>query len=125
MSRTTLKVCGGVPKEISEKSAECEWRWRGTVEAVERAQHTLSIQEIVNGHWMRAIGDVGSFEDLLHVRLGLETHVLLAEAGDMLLNVCILLLAVRTSSAGGCACRDGGDDGGDDDLQAVQTRVSS
>jgi hypothetical protein len=38
-----------------------------------------------------AVGDVRRLEDLLHVRLGLDAHVLLAERSGLLLDVGVLL----------------------------------
>ena len=46
---------------------------------------------------MRAVGDVGCLEHLLHVRLGLDAHVLLAEGLGLLLEVRILLSSVSES----------------------------
>jgi hypothetical protein len=61
-----------------------------------RVIRTLGVQEVGNGHEMCAISDVGSFEDLLGMCLGLNAHVLLTERLRMFLDVCVLLETVRT-----------------------------
>lgn len=54
-------------------------------------KRTLGVQEVADGHWVAAVGDVGRFEDLLHVRLRLDAHVLLAKRSSLLLDVGVLL----------------------------------
>lgn len=56
--------------------------------------HTLGIQEVADGHWVGAVGNVWGLEDLLGVCLGLDTHVLLAET------------AITSVSAAHCAQMD-------------------
>src|SRR5690242_1703006 len=94
VSSTTLKSWGGVPREISEKSdsvSRCSfWGRRGAM----GLRRTLCVQEVANGDWVRAVGDVGRLEHLLGVGLGLDAHVLLAERLCVLLNVCVFLGAV-------------------------------
>jgi hypothetical protein len=47
---------------------------------------------------MGAIGDVRCLEDLLHVRLGLQAHVLLAKRSCLLLDVGMLLLSLSADA---------------------------
>lgn len=87
MSRTTLKVWGGVPREISEKSGRCEQLSRNSAERRLAMRRTLSVQEVADRHRMGAVRNVRRLEDLLYVRFGLQAHVLLAKRSDLLLNI--------------------------------------
>jgi hypothetical protein len=60
-----------------------------------KEEHTLCVQEVANGHWVRSVGDVRRLEHLLNVRLGLDAHVLLAEDLCLLVEASILLCIVR------------------------------
>lgn len=86
VSRTTLKLWGGVPTVISEKSR------RGSESAsVERrvARLTLSVHEVGNGHRVRAISmnDLG-VEDVVCASVGAGgAHVFLTEALDVRLDI--------------------------------------
>ena len=86
----TLKSCGGVPREISEKSTALSAAYRDAMSDVERAQLTLSIQEVAHGDSVvRAVLVDGSLlEHLIGVRLGSDAHVLLAKVLDMSVDVC-------------------------------------
>jgi hypothetical protein len=44
---------------------------------------------------VKSIAHVGSLEDVVHVRLGLDAHVLLTKCLSVLLDVCIFLAAFR------------------------------
>jgi hypothetical protein len=90
VSSTTLNVCGGVPREISEKSGRSQLLPVAAADSA-RALLTLRVEEVANGHGVGAVGDVRRLEDLLHVRLGLDAHVLLAERSGLLLDVGVLL----------------------------------
>ena len=57
---------------------------------------TLRIEEIGDRDWVGTICDIWRLEHLLHVRLGLDAHVLLAKCPRMLLDIGMLLEAVRT-----------------------------
>jgi hypothetical protein len=72
---------------------------------------------------MGAIGNVRRLEDLLHVRLGLQAHVLLAERGGLLLDVGVFLhvLADASVAVARCVCIDGTSS----DLQAAPTEAPS
>jgi hypothetical protein len=63
---------------------------------------TLSIQKVGDRNRVRSIGNVRCLEDLFHVSLGLDAHVLLAEGLRVLLDVGVLLhtvsIAVSTMS---------------------------
>jgi len=100
VSRTTLNVWGGVPREISEKSGASKQLSHVARELPRTAKLTLGVQEVADGHRVAAVGDVGCFEDLLHVRLRLDAHVLLAERSSLLLDVGVLLSRVLD-----CRCR--------------------
>ena len=56
-----------------------------------RAERTLSVEEVADGHWMCAVGDIRRLEDLLDVRLRLDAHILLAKSLHLLLEVGVLL----------------------------------
>lgn len=86
VSRTTLKVCGGVPMVISEKSTiMVKWIRTSIADGL-----TLSIQEVAHGDSVvRAVLVDGSLlEHLIGVRLGSDAHVLLAKVLDMSVDVC-------------------------------------
>ena len=91
VSRTTLKVCGGVPREISEKSSVDEQLSQNAAERMLSTERTLRIQEVADRHRVGAVGNVWRLEDLLYMRFGLQTHVLLAERSDLLLDIGMLL----------------------------------
>jgi hypothetical protein len=63
----------------------------GYAERQRAAGRTLGVQEVADGYWVGAVGDVRRLEDLLHVRLRLQAHVLLAERGGLLLDVGVFL----------------------------------
>lgn len=102
VSRTTLKSWGGVPSEISEKSGGVSGCLKLCADAVGRWR-TLGVQEVADGHWVRAIGNVGCLEHLLGMVLRLDAHVLLAERLCVLLNVCVFLGAVSQCRHGRAA----------------------
>lgn len=56
-----------------------------------RLRLTLRVEEVADGYWMGAIGNVGRLEHLLSVGLRLDAHVLLAEGFCVLLDVCVFL----------------------------------
>jgi hypothetical protein len=76
-----------------------------------QARLTLRVQKVADGHGVGAVGDVRRLEDLLHVRLGLDAHVLLAERGSLLLDVGVLLSRVSARALARDACRVGCEDG--------------
>jgi hypothetical protein len=54
--------------------------------------HTLSVQEVANGDGVASLSVHGGLlEHLVHVLLGADAHVLLAESLDVLADVCALL----------------------------------
>jgi hypothetical protein len=63
-------------------------------------RRTLGVQEVADGHWVRAVGDIRRLEHLLSVVLGLDAHILLAERLCVLLDVRVFLCIVRP-----CRCR--------------------
>lgn len=102
VSRTTLKSCGGVPREISEKSNGVS-RWLELWRTSNRERRTLSVQEVADGHWVRAVSHVGRLEHLLGMVLRLDAHVLLTERLCVLLDVCVFLRVVRFEGHGDVA----------------------
>ena len=60
---------------------------------------TLGVKVVADRYWVKSVTDVGSLEDLVHVRLRLDAHVLLAQSLSMLLDACVFLAAVRSSPA--------------------------
>lgn len=56
------------------------------------AQRTLGVQEVADGHWVGAVGNVGRLEHLLDLCLGLEgAHVLLLDGLGLLLDIGVFL----------------------------------
>lgn len=86
-------------------------------------RHTLGVQEVAHGHWVRSVGDVRRLERSLQLRMGLGLevgHVLLRvlvlQASDLGLNVGVFLAMIRRVAR---ACDCGGS------LPAAQTVRSS
>lgn len=104
--------------EISEKSRACQ---RGGVAMGWRAQHTLSVQEVADRHEVGSVGDIGSLEDLLHMCLRLDAHVLLTERASLLLDVGMLLVKLVQARSQ----RRAGPASGDGNLQAAPTEGPS
>lgn len=88
VSRTTLKVWGGVPREISEKSVESQsegvlsW-WESS-----RMMLTLSVHEVVDQHIMTT---AGLHRGVLEALSWAIAHVLLAQSLNMGVDVVSVL----------------------------------
>lgn len=110
VSRTTLKVCGGVPMEISEKSVLAvsthSQMWLAGVEtshqlSKERKQkHTLCVEEVINEDVVSRLNFDGSLllEHLLLMLFWADAHVLLAERLDLDVDVGMFLPTVSIST---------------------------
>jgi hypothetical protein len=95
VSRTTLKVCGGVPIVISEKSVKEKmsafwppWHHESICREMRR---TLGVQKVIDQHVMAAVWlDGGILERVLIIRRS-DTQILLAQGAHMLINAAFLL----------------------------------
>lgn len=92
VSRTTLKVWGGVPREISEKSERSDPMVHFLMAWLKGEMLTLSVQEVVNQDVMASRGLHGS---VLEVLVRAVTHVLLAQGLHLGVDVVVVLDTVR------------------------------
>jgi hypothetical protein len=67
VSRMTLKVWGGVPREISEKSRQRQQLFLNICQREQPAQRTLSVQEVGDRHRVCPVRNIRGLEDLLDV----------------------------------------------------------
>lgn len=109
VSRTTLKVCGGVPMEISEKSVPAvsthSQMWLGKKPSHQRSKereqkHTLCVEEVVDEDVVPRLSFDGSLllEHVLLMLFRADAHVLLAERLDLDINLGTFLQAVSVST---------------------------
>lgn len=79
VSRITLKVCGGVPMDSSEKSIISQSLWWQQL-YLDQVRRTLSVEEVADRHGVVASisVDCSVLEHLLCVAFWADAHVFLA-----------------------------------------------
>lgn len=87
VSRTTLKVCGGVPSVISVKSGDQRYQPSSKGITKHHENRTLGIHEVVEQDIVVAVAVQRSLLEQLLMDRRADSHVLLAQAADVRLNI--------------------------------------